>query len=144
MQEKEKYSDFSTVEKQKNFLTAEEFPEGPYGSPHRADEPVQNKSTPWKKGQRSIVLLTTNTNHSTKTFQDKTLARIRRTMTRGKMNNSHTVKHNSCGYPHKKDSRVLFYRFTLRSTKYAQPKLQYSYKYSDNVLIFVSYVAFWL
>ncbi|RDV21875.1 cytosolic protein, partial [Parageobacillus toebii] len=51
MQEKEKYSDFSTVEKQKNFLTAEEFPEGPYGSPRRADEPVQNKSTPWKKGQ---------------------------------------------------------------------------------------------
>jgi hypothetical protein len=52
MQEKEKYSDFSTVEKQKNFLTTEEFPEGPYGSPRRTDEPVQNKSTPWKKGQR--------------------------------------------------------------------------------------------
>jgi hypothetical protein len=52
MQEKEKYSDFSTAEKQKNFLTAEEFPEGPYGSPRRADVPVENKSTPWKKGQR--------------------------------------------------------------------------------------------
>jgi hypothetical protein len=52
MQEEEKYSDVSTVEKQKNFLTAEEFPEGSYGSPHRADEPVQNKSTSWKKGQR--------------------------------------------------------------------------------------------
>lgn len=45
-------SDFSTVEKRKNFLTAEEFPEGPYGSPRRADEPVQNKSSSWKEGQR--------------------------------------------------------------------------------------------
>lgn len=46
------YTDFSNVEKQRNFLTAEEFPEGPYGSPIRKNEPVQNKSTPWEEGQR--------------------------------------------------------------------------------------------
>ncbi len=38
----------------------------------------------------------------------------------------------------------VFYFFTFRNTKCAQPKLQYSYKYSVNVLIFVSYVARWL
>ena len=36
------------------FLTAEEYPEGPMGSPIRADEPVENKSTPWKEGQQYI------------------------------------------------------------------------------------------
>jgi len=48
----EQYSDFSNVEKQRNYLTAEEYPEGPYGSPIRANDPVENKSTPWKEGQR--------------------------------------------------------------------------------------------
>lgn len=52
MDENEKYFDFSNVEKQKNFLTAEEFPEGSYGSPIRNDEPVENKSTPWQEGQQ--------------------------------------------------------------------------------------------
>ena len=47
-----KYTELSTVEKQQNFLTAQEFPEGPYGSTIRKDEPVKNKSTPWKEGQR--------------------------------------------------------------------------------------------
>jgi len=47
-----KYTELSTVEKQQNVLTAQEFPEGPYGSSIRKDEPVQNKSTPWKEGQR--------------------------------------------------------------------------------------------
>ncbi|MBB5324367.1 hypothetical protein HNQ34_001460 [Anoxybacillus tepidamans] len=47
-----RYHDFSSVEKQRDFLTAEEFPEGPYGSPNRKGGPVQNKSTPWKGGQR--------------------------------------------------------------------------------------------
>jgi hypothetical protein len=46
------YTDFSNVEKQRNFLTAEEFAEGPYGSPIRRDEPVENKSTPWQEGQQ--------------------------------------------------------------------------------------------
>lgn len=46
------YFDFTNVEKQKGYLTAEEFPEGPFGSPFRKDEPVQNKSTPWEEGQR--------------------------------------------------------------------------------------------
>jgi hypothetical protein len=52
MQDKKSYFDLSNVEKQQNFLTAEEYPEGPYGSPIGKDEPVQNKSTPWKEGQR--------------------------------------------------------------------------------------------
>lgn len=52
MDQKEEYSNFSNVEKQKNFLTAEEFPEGAYGSPGGGDEPVENKSTPWKEGQQ--------------------------------------------------------------------------------------------
>ncbi|MBM4760741.1 cytosolic protein [Bacillus sp. B15-48] len=47
------YSDFSNVEKSRNFLTAEEFPEGPYGSSIRKDEPVENKSSEWQEGQRS-------------------------------------------------------------------------------------------
>ena len=29
----EKYSDFSNVEKQRDYLTVETLPEGPYGSP---------------------------------------------------------------------------------------------------------------
>jgi hypothetical protein len=48
----EKYTDLSNVEKQRNYLTAEEFPDGPLGSPIKQDEPVQLKSTPWKEGQR--------------------------------------------------------------------------------------------
>ncbi|KKK39346.1 cytosolic protein [Mesobacillus campisalis] len=48
----EVFSELSNVEKSKNFLTAEEFPEGPYGSPRAASEPVQNKSSEWKEGQR--------------------------------------------------------------------------------------------
>ncbi|MEH7352927.1 cytosolic protein [Neobacillus drentensis] len=47
-----KYTELSTVEKQQNVLTAQEFPEGSYGSFIKKDEPVQNKSTPWKEGQR--------------------------------------------------------------------------------------------
>jgi hypothetical protein len=46
------YSDFSNVEKRNNYLTAEEFPDGPFGSPIRANEPVELKSTEWKEGQR--------------------------------------------------------------------------------------------
>jgi hypothetical protein len=43
--ESKSYFDLSNVEKQKNFLTAEEFPDGPFGSPIRKDEPVQNKAS---------------------------------------------------------------------------------------------------
>ncbi|MED3624576.1 cytosolic protein [Neobacillus thermocopriae] len=46
------YDDLSNVEVQRNFLTAEEFPEGPYGSPIRKDDPVELKSSPWQEGQR--------------------------------------------------------------------------------------------
>lgn len=59
-----RYFDLSNVEKRKNFLTAEEFPDGPFGSPIRKDEPVQNKSTPWQEGQRYY----SNFNYENKTF----------------------------------------------------------------------------
>lgn len=48
----EQYHDFSNVEAQRNFLTVEDLPEGPYGSPRGKNAPVENKSTPWEKGQR--------------------------------------------------------------------------------------------
>lgn len=48
----ELYTDLSNVEKQRTFLTAEEFPEGPFGSPNGKVEPVENKETPWKEGQQ--------------------------------------------------------------------------------------------
>ncbi|AKQ74237.1 MULTISPECIES: hypothetical protein [Bacillus] len=44
--------EISNVETQRNFLTAEEFPEGAYGAAQGKDEPVENKSTPWKEGQQ--------------------------------------------------------------------------------------------
>ncbi len=53
LKEKEEvYTDFSNVEKQRDYLTAEEFPEGPYGSSIGQNEPVKNKETPWHEGQR--------------------------------------------------------------------------------------------
>ncbi|WML47068.1 cytosolic protein [Neobacillus sp. PS3-34] len=50
--ETKSYTDFSNVETQKNFLAVETLPEGPYGSPIRKNKPVENKSTPWREGQR--------------------------------------------------------------------------------------------
>lgn len=50
--EKETYTDFSNVETMRNFLAPEITPEGPYGAPGGETEPVQNKGTPWKEGQR--------------------------------------------------------------------------------------------
>lgn len=50
--EEEEYTDFSNVETMRNYLTVEDLPEGPYGSPRGKSEPVENKSTPWEKGQR--------------------------------------------------------------------------------------------
>ncbi|GIQ70976.1 hypothetical protein DUZ99_06745 [Xylanibacillus composti] len=44
------YTDVSTVESQRNDLTAEEFPEGPYGSPLLSES--LGKSTPWREDQR--------------------------------------------------------------------------------------------
>jgi hypothetical protein len=58
MEKKERYSDMTNVEKQRNFLTSEEFPEGAYGSPYKADEPVENKSTPWQDGQQYMSAFT--------------------------------------------------------------------------------------
>lgn len=42
--------DLSTVESRRNDLTAEEFPEGPYGSAIQAEK--LGKSTPWREDQR--------------------------------------------------------------------------------------------
>ncbi|MBU8880805.1 cytosolic protein [Bacillus sp. FJAT-29790] len=65
MDDKEQgYTDFSNVETQRNFLTAEELPEGPFGSPRKKDEPVENKNTPWQEGQRQ---------YSAYNYENKTL-----------------------------------------------------------------------
>ncbi|MDQ0857556.1 cytosolic protein [Bacillus sp. V2I10] len=50
--EKREYTDFSNVEDMRNMVLAEIFPEGPYGAPRGKDEPVENKSSEWKEGQR--------------------------------------------------------------------------------------------
>jgi len=47
-----KFSDVSNVDRQKNELIPEEFPEGPLGSSINKEEPVEGKSTPWLKGQK--------------------------------------------------------------------------------------------
>lgn len=44
------YTDLATVESQRNDLTAEEFPEGPYGSPLLTE--TLGKSTPHRIDQR--------------------------------------------------------------------------------------------
>jgi hypothetical protein len=44
------YTDLATVESQRNDLTAEEFPEGPYGSSLVVES--LGKSTPWREDQR--------------------------------------------------------------------------------------------
>ncbi|TYS67007.1 cytosolic protein [Sutcliffiella horikoshii] len=50
--EEEHYTDFSNVETQRNYIVPEITPEGPYGAPRGKDTPVENKSTPWREGQR--------------------------------------------------------------------------------------------
>jgi hypothetical protein len=50
--EDEVYSDFSNVETYRNFIVPETLPEGPYGAPRGKHTPVENKSTPWREGQR--------------------------------------------------------------------------------------------
>lgn len=47
---KRKYTDFAAVESQRNDLTAEEFPEGPYGMSLETE--TLGKSTPWRTDQR--------------------------------------------------------------------------------------------
>lgn len=47
-----KYTDFSNVETGRNYLIPEEMPEGAYGAPIGEFTIVENKSTPWKEGQR--------------------------------------------------------------------------------------------
>lgn len=53
-----KYSDFSNVQKMKNMIIPEEFPEGPFGSPINQEKLVEGKSTPWEKGQYSASAYT--------------------------------------------------------------------------------------
>ncbi|MGG3282932.1 hypothetical protein [Paenibacillus solani] len=49
-EDRSEYTDLSTVESQRNDLTAEEFPEGPYGSSLLTE--TLGKSTPWREDQR--------------------------------------------------------------------------------------------
>jgi hypothetical protein len=49
-EDRDEYTDLSTVESQRNDLTAEEFPEGPYGSSIETES--LGKSTPWRRDQR--------------------------------------------------------------------------------------------
>lgn len=52
LQEKRsEYTDLATVESQRNDLTAEEFPEGPYGAD--LERETLGKSSPWRADQRS-------------------------------------------------------------------------------------------
>jgi hypothetical protein len=44
------YTDFKAVESMRNDLTAEEFPEGPYGSSLETES--LGKSSPWRQDQR--------------------------------------------------------------------------------------------
>lgn len=49
-EDRQPYTDLATVESQRNDLTAEEFPDGPYGSTMNAE--TLGKSTPWREDQR--------------------------------------------------------------------------------------------
>lgn len=49
-EDRSEYTDLATVESQRNDLTAEEFPEGPYGSSLLSES--LGKSTPWREDQR--------------------------------------------------------------------------------------------
>ncbi|GAA4837036.1 hypothetical protein GCM10023310_13170 [Paenibacillus vulneris] len=48
-EDRHKYTDLETVESQRNDLTAEEFPEGPYGAD--LHEATSEKSSPWRIDQ---------------------------------------------------------------------------------------------
>lgn len=50
-EDRHKYTDLKTVESQRNDLTAEEFPEGPYGA--TLHEGTLGKSSPWRESQHS-------------------------------------------------------------------------------------------
>ncbi|MFB4474332.1 hypothetical protein [Virgibacillus sp. SK37] len=49
-----KFSNFSNVEKMKNELIPEEFPEGSFGSAINKEETVSSKSTEWNEGQKRM------------------------------------------------------------------------------------------
>lgn len=49
-EDRDLYTDLATVESQRNDLTAEEFPEGPYGSSQLTES--IGKSSPWRRDQR--------------------------------------------------------------------------------------------
>ena len=96
----------------KDYIIPEEFPEGPFGSPFRINEPVENKSTD---------------RHSAFNYENKSL---------------HEDLPRQIKIKKLQFISQLFYFFVFFRIKYAQPKLQNSYRYSETVLIFVSKEAF--
>ena len=84
--EEETYHDFSNVEKQRDYLIPEEFPEGPFGSAIAQDAPVRIKVPHGRKGNDIKVPLIMKINRCTKTYLENILVLIRHMMIRKKMN----------------------------------------------------------
>ena len=109
---KRNYFDLSNVEKQKNFLTAEEFPEGSYGSSIRKDEPVENKSTPGKKDSVFIVHLITRIKRFIRIFLGKWMVLTLHTMILIVMSKLHIINKIA-----RQAASYFIYFFTLFKTK---------------------------
>ncbi|WP_046174164.1 hypothetical protein [Domibacillus indicus] len=62
MKKKTSYQEISSVQDDQTILP-EEFPEGAYGAADGKQTPVENKSTPWKKGQRTASAFTYEFRH---------------------------------------------------------------------------------
>src|SRR5699024_4351784 len=65
---KENFSDFTNVEKNKKQIMTEDLPEGAYGSPF---EGTFMKTSPWEEGQRSISPYTYENKELHKNFPRK-------------------------------------------------------------------------
>lgn len=54
----DRHRPLSTDDNQKDIVVPEEFPDGPFGSAIRKHDPVERKSTKWRKSQQSISAYT--------------------------------------------------------------------------------------
>ncbi len=61
----EKYTDFSNVEVGRSYIPPQQTPEGPYGSPYKADEPLQ--------GKQELAGATEQRSYSAFNYENKTL-----------------------------------------------------------------------